>query len=121
MSVIGANTPSASFKSIGDSIAGRIVEFADYQEKDFTTQELKFYDDGNPVMGVRITLETVPGDDESRVNLWLHGKQMLTAVRTAVRNSGGRDLAVGADLGLIHNGFQGRAKTFQAAYEPPAD
>lgn len=102
------------------TVAGRIVAFEDYQEQDFYTKEPKVYEkSGDPVMGVCITLESVPGDAESRVTLWAKGKLMLTAIRQAVKATGARDLEVGADLAVTCTGYQGRAKTYQAAYTRP--
>jgi hypothetical protein len=104
----------------GATVAGRIVAFEDYQEQDFYTKAPKVYEkSGDPVMGVRITLEQTPGDAESRIALWAHGKLMLTAIRQAVRAAGARDLELGADLAVTFTSYQGRAKAYQAAYTRP--
>jgi hypothetical protein len=102
------------------TVAGRIVAFDDYQEQDFYTKAPKVYEkSGDPVMGVRITLEQTPGDAESRVILWAHGKLMLSEIAQAVRATGARDLEHGANLTVTCTGYQGRAKTYQAAYTRP--
>lgn len=120
MSLIGNSGTSASFGAVGDAVAGVIVAFEDYQELDFYTKEPKVYEkSGDPVMGVRITLEQTPGDGDSRITLWAKGKLQLTAIRQAVKAAGARDLEVGADLAVTFTGYQGRAKTFQAAYARP--
>lgn len=125
MSLIGNSGESASFKNVNDTVAGRIVAFEDYQEVEFSDDaakgikrgDPKFYPkSGDPVMGVRITLEKTPGDADSRVTLWAHGKLMLTAIREAVKGSGARDLELGADLAVAFTGYSGRAKTYQAQY-----
>lgn len=120
MSLIGNSGASASFTAVGDAVAGRIVQFEDYQELDFYTKEPKTYEkSGDPVMGVRITLEQTPGDAESRITLWAHGALQLKAIRTAVKGTGARDLELGADLAVTYTGLQGRAKVYQAAYARP--
>lgn len=120
MSLIGNSGLSAKFQTVGDAVAGRIVSFEDYQEQDFYTKEPKVYEkSGDPVMGVRITLEQEPGNEESRITLWAHGKLQLQAIRNAVRATNARDLEVGADLAVTFTGYQGRAKAYQAAYARP--
>ncbi len=119
-SVSGAKYPAVVFKSPGDSVAGRIVGHEDYQETDFDTKQPKTYkNSGDPVMGVRVFLETVPGDEDSRVTLWCQGKKMLQAVAGAIRGAGGTDLEEGADLAVTMTGYDGRAKTYGSAYSRP--
>jgi hypothetical protein len=102
------------------TVAGRVVAFQDYQEQNFYTNEPKVYEkSGDPVMGVCITLEQTPGDAESRVMLWAHGKLMLSAIAQAVKATGARDLEHGANLSVTCTGHQGRAKTYQALYMRP--
>lgn len=117
--------PSVSFKSVGDSVAGRIVGLEDYQEKEFADDskrgvrkgDPKVYEkSGDPVMGVRITLEMTPGDDTSRVTLWAQGARLMKAVAKAFRAEGRDDITTGDDLAVTFNGYDGRAKTFVAAY-----
>lgn len=123
MSVIagisGNSYPSASFKAVGDSVAGRIVSFEDYQEKVFGSEELKFWPSGDPVMGVRIGLEVSPGDPNSRITVWAQGKKLLAAIALAVKSTGAQDLEIGGDLAVTFTGYDGRAKTYQAAYAKP--
>lgn len=115
----GDKYPAVTFKSVGDSVAGRIVGHEDYQETVFGSKELKFYpNSGDPVMGVRIFLETKPGDEESRVTLWCQGKLLMKAVATAFRAAGVQDIREGDDLAVTFTGYDGRAKTYSAAYSP---
>lgn len=130
MSVIGTtNTsekyPSVSFKSIGDAVVGRIVALEDYQQKEYNTNPnapvvLKTWKkSGDPMMGVRVTLETNPGDKTSRVTLWGEGQKLLMALAAAVKGSGAPDLEIGADLAVTFDGYDGRAKTYKADYARP--
>lgn len=122
MSVIGSQSgPKAvNLKNLGDSVAGRIVSFEDYQVKDFNSGELKFFEkSGDPIMGVRIVLEVVPGDTSSQVTLFAEKPRMLKAIANAVRAQGATDLEEGADLAVTHTRMDGRAKDFEAAYARP--
>lgn len=117
---------AVKFKAVGDAVAGRIIEFEDYQEKEFADDEKrgvkkgdpKTYPSGDPVMGTKIGLETEPGKEASRVTLWAQGKLMLAAIHAAVRGAGKQDIAVGDDLAVTFTGHDGRAKTYSAAYSP---
>lgn len=122
MSVIGSTSgPSAvSFKNVGDSVAGRIVSFADYQVKDFNTGDPKVFEkSGDPVMGCAIVLEKTPGDAASQVTLYAEKPRMLKAISAAVRAQGASDIEAGADLAVTWTGMDGRAKAFSAAYARP--
>ena len=117
--------PSVSFRNIGDAVVGRIVALDDYQQKEYNTNPnapvvLKFWPkSGDPMMGVRVTLETNPGDPTSRVTLWGEGKKLLMAIAGAVKGKGAPDLEVGGDLAVTFTGYDGRAKTYAANYERP--
>lgn len=120
MSVIGstAGAPAVNLKNVGDSVAGRIVSFEDYQVKDFSSGEPKFFPkSGDPIMGVRIVLEVTPGDASSQVTLYAEKVNMLKAIASAVRATGATDLEKDADLAVTFSGWDGRAKAFQAAYD----
>jgi hypothetical protein len=111
--------PAVTFRAVGDSVAGRIVGHEDYQETDFDSKQPRFYpNSGDPVMGVRIYLETRPGDESSRVTLWCQGKLLMKAVATAFRGAGKNDIDDGDDLAVTFTGYDGRAKTYSAAYSP---
>lgn len=119
MSAISAqNTgyPSANLRNAGDSVAGRIVGFEDYQVKDWSTKEPKFFPSGDPIMGTRIHLETNPGDETSRVTLYAEKVNMLKAIAVAVRKAGKDDIAEGDDLAVTRTGLDGRSITYSADY-----
>lgn len=112
-----SGAPSFTHKNVGDAVGGRIVSFEDYQVKEFGTDTLKTFEkSGDPVMGVRIVLEVVPGDSSSAVTLWAEKPRMLKAIAGAVKGTGAKDLEVGGDLAVTFSGFDGRAKAFLAAY-----
>lgn len=117
---------AVKFKSVGDAVAGRIISFEDYQEKEFADDatkgvkkgDPKTYPSGDPIMGTKINLETNPGDEKSRVTLWAQGKLMLAAIAAAVRGAEKPDIAIGDDLAVTFTGYDGRAKAYSAAYSP---
>ncbi len=130
MSALGnaGGYPAVKFKNVGDKVAGRIVSFEDFQETEYEDDprrgvkkgDLKFYPKSqDPIMGVRIVLETIPGDETSRVTLYCQGKRLMSAVANAFRAKGAGDLEVGADLAVVHPGYDGRAKAYSADYSRP--
>lgn len=124
MSVIGnqattAKHPTVKFAQMGNSVAGRIIEFEEYQEKEFGSNELRFFPSGDPIMGVKVILETNPGDASSRVQLFAQGKRMLQAIAKAVKGAEAADLEIGADLAVQFTGYDGRAKVYEAKYMRP--
>lgn len=118
ISQVSSGYTAVTMNNVGDAVAGRITGFDDYQVNDFTTKQPKFFPSGDPIMGTKIHLETRPGDEESRVTLWAEKANMLKAIAAAVRDKGAADIAEGADLAVTFTGFNGKAKTFTAAYSP---
>lgn len=101
--LMGGSTPSVKFPAIGAWVSGRITQKpAVEQQRDYTTGELKFWDDGNPQMQLVVTLATAerdpanPEDDGTR-RLFVKG-QMKGAVAQAVRTAGAHGLEVGGTL-----------------------
>ena len=123
----GTSYPAVKFKNIGDNVAGRIISIEDFQETEYADDpakgvkkgDLKFYPSGDPIMGVKVGLETIPGDETSRVTLYVQGKRLMKAVATAFRRAGAADLEEGADLAVVHPGYDGRAKAYSAEYSRP--
>jgi hypothetical protein len=130
--LMGGGGASAKFPIIGATVSGRITQEPTVeQQKDFTTNELKFYDDGKPQLQVVVTLATAerdpanPDDDGTR-RLYIKG-QMRTAVSTAVRAAGAPHLQVGGTLtvtyshdGVAKNPRFNAPKNFTATYVPAA-
>ncbi|MGQ4350502.1 hypothetical protein [Streptomyces sp. SAS_275] len=105
--LMGGGVPSAKFPTLGTAVSGRITERPTVeQQRDFTTGELKFWDDGKPQMQLVVTLATSerdpenPEDDGTR-RLYVKG-QMKNAVASAVRSAGARGLEVGGTLTVTY-------------------
>ncbi|MEU0691941.1 hypothetical protein [Streptomyces uncialis] len=130
--LMGGGVPSAKFPTVGHTVSGRISERPTVeQQRDFTTGELKFWDDGKPQMQLVVTLATAerdpenPEDDGTR-RLYVKG-QMKNAVAAAVRATGARGLEVGGTLtvtysrdGVKTNPRFNAPKNFDAQYVPAA-
>lgn len=130
--LMGGGVTSAKFPTIGTTVTGRITERPTVeQQKDYTTGEAKFWDDGSPQMQLVVTLATAerdpanPDDDGAR-RVYVKG-QMKTAVAQAVRTAGARGLEVGGVLtvtyardGVAKNPRYSPPKNFDASYTPAA-
>jgi hypothetical protein len=116
----GPSYDTVKFRNVGDTASGRIIDFADVQERDFNTKEPKFWDEAKtrPILQVRITLETIPGDKDSRKNLYVSGQRMRQAVKGALAASGASDISPQSKIAVQFTGFDGQAKTYTATYEP---
>lgn len=106
--LLGGSVPSAKFPTIGTSVTGRITERPTVeQQRDYTTGDLKFWDDGKPQMQLVVTLATdqrdpeVTDDDGTR-RIYVKG-QMKNAVAQAVRAVGARGLEVGGTLTVTYS------------------
>jgi hypothetical protein len=119
--------PSAKFPEIGTVVRGTVLSAAVSQQRDFDTNEPKFYDDGNPMKQLVVTLATderdpeVDGDDGTR-RLFVKG-QMLTVVRAALRKAsakiepGGTLVVKFADEGTAPRKGANKPKIYEAAYK----
>lgn len=47
--------PSVKFDNVGDNVVVGIVNVEEYQQRDYDTNELAYWADGNPKMGKRVT------------------------------------------------------------------
>ncbi|MEU1448712.1 hypothetical protein [Streptomyces mirabilis] len=130
--LLGGSVPSAKFPTLGTSVSGRITERPTVeQQTDFTTGELKFWDDGKPQLQLVVTLSTSDrdpenGDDDGTRRVYVKG-QMKNAVAQAVRSAGARGLEVGGTLtvtysadGVAKNPRFNAPKNFTAQYIPAA-
>jgi hypothetical protein len=120
-------SPAAKFESPGDKTTGKVVSAQKRQQADYGTGAPKFYDDGNPMWEVVITVDT--GEDDGKGDtcrrLFARGA-MLKAVREALHEANAK-LEVGGELVVKYTedgeppkkGFN-PPKLFKAKYTPPA-
>lgn len=131
--LMGSAGPSAKFPEKGNSVSGPITRIGDpMQQKDYATGQLKFWQDGNPMMQLPVDVQTdlrdaeIQGDDGTRT-LYIKG-QMQAAIREAVRRSGAKMLELGGTLTVTYvrdeqpkqRGFN-PSKVYEAAYTPPTN
>jgi hypothetical protein len=131
--LMGGSIPSASFLHIGDSILGTIVEppFMQ-QQRDMVSGELKWWENGDPMEHMVVTLQTdlrdpQIDDDDGRRRLYIKFN-MRNAVREAVKKAGAKGLGVGGKLQVTFTS-EGEPtarglnppKFYEAQYEPPAN
>lgn len=122
----------------GASITGTVLDMAEVQRTNFDTKAPEFWDNGDPKMQYRVTLQTELRDpanqyDDGKRELYLDGrrkvndngtKSRLFAVLDAVRQATGSDnLQRGATLSVTWvsgMGFAGDPRNYEATYQPPA-
>ncbi|MFF9898472.1 hypothetical protein [Streptomyces longispororuber] len=130
--LMGGSVPSAKFPTLGATLTGQIASPPTVeQQRDYTTGDLKFWDDGKPQMQMVVTLATAErdpavADDDGTRRLYVKG-QMKTAIAQAVRASGARGLEVGGQLtvkyvrdGEKKNPRFNAPKEYAAQYVPAA-
>lgn len=105
--LLGGSVPSAKFPAIGTTVSGRVTERPTVeQQRDFTTGELKWWEDGKPQLQLVITVSTSerdpenPDDDGTR-RFYVKG-QMKNAVAQAVRAAGAKGIEVGGTLTITY-------------------
>lgn len=111
--LLGGGAPSAKFTSHGDIHKGVITKAETAQQTDFDTGKPKFYDDGNPMWQIVLTIQTdqrdpeIPNDDGER-RIFVKG-QMLAALRAALRTVGAQTIEAGDTIAVQYTG-DGEAK-----------
>lgn len=129
--LMSESVPSAKFPQIGATVTGTICEPpVVQQQRDYTTGELKFWSDGNPMMQLVVTLQTSERDpdivdDDGRRRVYVRG-QLKKAVQRAVKAAGAPGLAVGGQLTVTYardgqptNPKFNAPKEYTATYSPP--
>lgn len=107
--LMGGGIPSAKFPAVGTTVTGRITEKPTVQQqKDYTTEQPKFWDDGSPMMQLVVTVATSERDpeitdDDGTRRIYVKGN-LKTAVASAVRAAGARGLEVGGVLAVTYTG-----------------
>ena len=138
--LMGNGAKAFPFENLGDKVSGQIVEMKKQQQTDMQTGEPVFWNNGDPKMMLRITLQTDlqdSEDDEGLRSVYLRGgnpvavkgsgTSSLVAVKDAVRRSGAPDgIQPGGILTLEFSGYGQAAnkgfnppKLYLASYRPP--
>lgn len=130
--LMAGGAKSARFEQPGAFVTGRISEQpVVQQQKDFSTGEPLFWNDGQPRMQLSVTLATdqrdpADADDDGSRRIYVKG-QMKQAIQQAVRASGARGLEVGGVLKVtyVRNGTASNPrfnppKEYAAEYTPAA-
>lgn len=114
----GSNAKAFPFDNVGDTVKGVIMEMKKVQQTDMDTGKPVYWDNGDPKMMLRITLQTDlqdDGEDEGVRSVYLRGgnytaatgkgTSSLVAVKDAVRRSGSSDgIQVGGQLTMQYSG-----------------
>lgn len=92
---------SFKFATAGATITGKIVSAEVVQKRNFDTNELEFWADGQPVQQIRVALETPERDpadpeDDGQRSVYVKGwGDQLRALRAAIKAAGAADLEPG--------------------------
>ncbi|MFJ8110463.1 hypothetical protein [Streptomyces sp. NPDC096132] len=128
----GGGAPTAKFPTPGTVVGGHITEPPQVeQQRDIQSGEKKFWNDGNPMMQLVVTVQTDQRDpaideDDGKRRIFVKG-QMKNAVADAVRAASAKGLEVGGILRVryTHDGEQKQRgysapKQYEAHYTPAA-
>lgn len=130
--LLGTGLPSAKFEDVGDTVVGTIVKVGEpRQATDPHDGSPKFWKSGDPIYQFSITLQTDDTDNgaNGQVNLWVQqGSEMQKALAKAIRDSGAREVADGAQVAVQFTGTTpskmkggNPKKLYTAEYKPPAN
>ena len=121
--LVSGRPPAVKFTGIGDTVTGRVVDVFTQQERIFGTQDLKFWDDGRPVMSVAVILDQA---GEGMATLYVGSQKMRQAIGAACKAAKAPGLRPGGMLAVKYTGddepkTKGAkgAKLYDAAYDPP--
>lgn len=130
--LMGGGVTSAKFEVPGTTVGGPILRQPEVQQqRDYSTGEAKFWDDGKPMQQLAVQVQTDQRDpeqpDDDGVRAFYIKGNMLKAVREAVRKAGAKGLETGGHLAITYTG-DGEAKKrgfnppklYSATYTPPA-
>lgn len=133
--LLAGGKPSAKFENVGDTITGVIIKKEMRQERDYDTDEPKFYKDSTPehpkpIMQLVLTLQTSEKDsdtDDGQRNVYVR-TNLRTAIASAVRSAGATGLAIGGGLqiqfsefGVQTNPKFKKPKLYKATYIQPSE
>lgn len=117
----GAAYPAFKFDNVGKTVSGRIVGIDVAPVLDYNSRQPRTWKNGKPMEQTVISLEQVPGDESSRVSVYVFGARIERAIKEAFKAAGRTDIEVGDDLSLTQTGWETtdkgqQAKTFTAKY-----
>jgi hypothetical protein len=125
---MSSGVKSFKFENHGDTAKGKIVSLDMQQQRDIKDNSPKVWDDGRPMMQLRIVLQTDAHDDDEddgQRAIFVRG-QMQQAVRDAIKAAGVATINAGGTLAVQYasDGEASRAgfnkpKQYRAQYEPP--
>lgn len=133
--LFGSGVPSAKFKTIGDSVTGKIVKLDASQQTEFRRDgkpgDPLTWPDGKPKMQVIVTLQTTQRDpsvedDDGQRRVFIKGKQLTDATKAAVRAARAKRLDVGGTFTVVfvreeESDWGGSAtKFYEIEYVPPS-
>jgi hypothetical protein len=121
---LAGRPPAVKFADIGDMATGVIQDLFLQQERVYNSQDLKFWDDGRPVMQLVVILR-MAGQDPDLQTLYV-GRAMREAIAGAIQDAKVKGLRRGGTLCVRHTGVEPArtpgakgAKLYDAAYDPP--
>lgn len=130
----GAKLHFNKYSQVGDAVEGTVLHSAVQQARDFDTNDPKFYDDGNPMQQLVITLQTrlrdrsIEDDDGTRrVFLRWWGTDRANTI-AAVQRAGDKFVRDGSWMKITFSGFgeavgkKSPPKIYTVEYrQPPGD
>ena len=136
--LFGSGGKAFPFEKMGDQVTGEIIGMKKQQQTEPDSGKPKFFDSGDPMMMIVVTLQTDLHDDDEDDgvrNVYLRagkyvvadgkGSAGLVAVRDAVKRSGSdKGIEVGGRLTLAYTGHGPKkgafnpAKLYTASYKP---
>lgn len=133
----GDGIPGATFAQPGDSVEGIIASPPKAREEREFNQvtkrsdgPVKTFPSGDPIYGILVDVQTTTRDpfiegDSGLRRIYVEGRRLKDAIRTAVANAGGKGLEVGGYLKVTHTGMEAAgtvmAKAYVAEYRTPAN
>jgi len=132
----GGSQPTAKFVNPGDTVGGRIVAPPRaHQEREYNPANPgqgtpKYFPSGDPIFGITVDVQTNLRDDAEDNGIrriYVEGKRLKEAVRTAVQEAGATKLEVGGELHVTFTGLGtpsspgvSAPKLYAARYTPAA-
>jgi hypothetical protein len=103
--------PSVKFPTVGTTFTGTAISEEVQQQRDFTTGDLQFWNDGKPKWQVVLTCSDADGE----LHRLFFKSQMLTAAKAALRDLGMASFEPGCKVTVTFTGYNAvntRAKDY---------